>query len=105
MEYVKHSKEMESLQNLMSNLNLEFRIMIKSKDGVSTTIGNMSRRVSDEIIADSIPPEPQVISVPDLPYSYEELMMGENQYEMIKFVLVLVQLYIGAHGVLGEGNT
>ena len=89
----------------MSNLNLEYRVIIKSKDGVTSTIGNMSRRVSDEIIADNVPPEPQVISLPDLPYCYEELMMGENQYEMIKFVLVLIQLYIGTQGVLGEGNT
>ena len=104
VEYVKNSKEMEALRNVCSNLNLEFRVILKSKDGVSTTIGNMDRRVSDEIIADNVPPEPQVITLPDLPYCYEELFLAEHQYEMVKFVLKLVQLYIGTQGVLGEGN-
>ena len=104
IDFVAKSKEMEALRKLCTNLNIDYRVILKSKDGISTTIGNMQRRDSDEILAENVPPEPQEIILPDLPYSYDDLMSANNQYEMVKFVLVLVQLYIGTKGILGEGK-
>ena len=104
VDFIAKSKEMESLRNLCSNLNVDFRVILQSKDGVSRTIGTMGRKASEEVLSDSVPPEPRVISLPNLPYSYEELFLAEHQYEMVKFVLLLVQLYIGPQGILGEGT-
>ena len=103
VDFVIQSKEMESLRNLCKNLNIDFCMILKSKDGISTTVGTMTRRDSEEIIAENAPTEAPVIILPNLPFCYEDLFSAELQYEMVKFVLTLIQLYIGKSGILGEG--
>ena len=101
--FVVKSKEMESLRQLCVKMDVDYRVILKDRDGISATIGTMSRKGSEEIIDETIPAEAPSISLPNLPFCYDELFSAENQYEMVKFVLVLVQLYIGKNGNLGEG--
>ena len=68
VDFIIQSKEMESLRNLCQNLNVDFRVILKSKDGISTTVGTITRRDSKEIIVENAPTEAPVITVPNLPF-------------------------------------
>ena len=103
VDFVLQSKEAQALKKLCTNLNLNYRLIVKSPEGLYGTVGSMERRESEEILVQSLPAEPEVIILPKLPMPYAELMSGTHQYKMVTFTLKLIQLYIGKSGVLGEG--
>ena len=96
VDYVVKSKEMESLRSLCAKLNVDYRVILKDpKDGISATVGSISRNDSEEIVAESVPAEPPIICVPNLPFSYEELF---------RYVLLVMEMLNEARPISLKGR-